>query len=284
MQPSSDAVQAADPGAFAARFRREILDTVNGVLIEKFGADERFSGIFEGGSTAMGRADEWSDIDFCIVSDPALNDVMFATVEDALARVRPIVHTWRVAEPGWGPGFAQRFYLLQDAPPFFFIDCSVLAPATAATFLERERHGEAVVYHDRNGALVPKPLDRTSFSARLRRRYEQIQACWPIYLTLVRKELARGRALDAHAFYATTLRFLVELVGMRYRPERFDFGWRYLHHDVPADVQQALQQWLYVAGPDHISTHLPAIDAMARRLVGEIAARPSILADAALPR
>lgn len=279
--PASD----ADPAALAAdpaAYRRRVLDAINAELTTQFTADERLSGVFEGGSAATGRADRFSDVDLCVVADATLNDALFAAIEAALGSVARICHTWRVADSAWGPGFAQRFYLLDPAPPFFFVDCSVLVPATASQFLERERHGEALVYFDRNATLKPTPLERAPLAARVRRRFEQIQACWPVYEILVRKELARGRALDAHAFYATVLRLLVELVGMRYRPERFDFGWRYLHHDAPPDVQAALQCWLYVPAPAQIEANLPAVAAMKSRLVDEICARPTILSDARL--
>jgi hypothetical protein len=268
---------AIDPLAF----RASLLDGLRSSLAERFGAEERFCGVFEGGSAATGRADRYSDIDLCLVAAPALNDALFEAVEAAVGNAAAITHTWKVADAPW-PGFAQRFYLLEPAPRFFFVDCCILEPDTAKTFLERERHGEALVYYDRRDTLRPTPLDRGAFAARLRKRFDQVQSAWPFYLLLVRKELARGRPLDAHAFYSTTLRLLVELAGMRHRPERFDFGWRYLHHDLPADLQSALQRWLYVDGPESIEGNLAAMDGLKSHLVAEIQARPSILEQAAL--
>jgi hypothetical protein len=57
------------------------------------------------------------------------------------------------------------------------------------------------------------------------RRFAQIRASWPIYRLTVGKEIARGHALDAFGLYGNGLvRPLIELAGMRYRPERFDYG------------------------------------------------------------
>lgn len=262
-------------------FRKRLLDGFQTTLTSQFGSEERFSGVFEGGSAATGRADRFSDIDLCLVAESSLNDALFEAIERTLAGVATITHTWKVADPPW-PGFAQRLYVLEPAPRFFLVDCCLLEPATAMQFLERERHGEALVYFDRGGTLRPASLDRSAFAARVRRRFDQVQSAWPIYMTLVAKELARRRPLDAHAFYSSALRLLIELVGMRYRPERFDFGWRYLHHDVPPELQADLQRWLYVGSPESIEGHLSAMDGLERRLVAEIAARPSILQRASL--
>lgn len=66
---------------------------------------------------------------------------------------------------------------------------------------------------------------------------------------------------------------MIELVGMRYRPERFDYGWRYLHQDLPADLQRRLEGFACLASAAQIAGHLPAIDRLAMGLMDELAAR-----------
>jgi hypothetical protein len=253
----------------AASFRDRVLQA----LLPALQGEPRLLACWEGGSVATGRADAFSDIDLCLVADADQTTVAFATVEAALAAVAPIAHTWRV-EPAAFPHLAQRFYLLAGAPPFFAVDCSVLTPAGVAQFMERERHGEPVVYFDRCGLIASRALDRAAHAEKMRRRFEQIRAAWPVYRMLVEKELARGRALDAIGYYLNgMLRLLVELAGLRFRPARFDFGWRYLHHDLPAEIQQQLRSFACFGSHQRIGALLPEVDALAARLIGEIEAQ-----------
>jgi hypothetical protein len=239
-------------------------DAIVGALTP-FTADPRFVAAFEGGSAATGRADAFSDIDLCVVADaaadPALNDALFAAIEAALQSIAPLSHVWPVADPPW-PGFAQKFYFLQGSPRFFAVDCSLMLPATGERFLEAERHGSALPLLDPHGWVQPRAMDRAAHDARRQRRLAQNRAAWPVYRMLVDKELARGRALDALGFYQAVLRLLVELAGLVHRPDRFDYGWRYLHHDLPPALQDALMQLAYVADPNAIAARLPQADAL----------------------
>jgi predicted nucleotidyltransferase len=253
----------------AVPFRARVLQA----LLPALRTEPHVLACWEGGSVATGRADAFSDIDLCLVAEADQTTAAFATVEVALAAAAPIAHTWRV-EPAAFPHLAQRFYLLAGAPPFFAVDCSVLTPAGVAQFMERERHGEPVVHFDRCGLIAPRALDRDAHAEKMRHRFEQIRAAWPVYRMLVQKELARGRPLDAIGFYLNgMLRLLVELAGLRFRPARFDFGWRYLHHDVPAELQQQLRSFACLDDHQRIGVLLPEVDALAARLIGEIEAQ-----------
>lgn len=261
---AADAAAANAAGAYRQRVRAALVDA-----LRPFGDDPAFFAAFEGGSAATGRSDAFSDIDLCVVAEPALNEALFAAIEAALTKIAPFEHVWTVLDAPW-PGFAQKFYLLQGAPRFFAVDCALLTADTARSFLEVERHGNAKVLFDPRGWVRPQHLNATAHEARLRRRLAQNRAAWPVYRMLVEKELARDRVLDAFGFYQALLRMLVELAGMQHRPARFDYGWRYLHHDLPRELQQALTQLAYVADADALAQRLPQADALHRRLSGQL--------------
>lgn len=252
------------PAAFRARIFAAVLPVLE--------ADPSVRGCWEGGSVATGRADLFSDIDLYVVADTPRHQPVLDTVERALESATPIRHVWPV-EPAPFPGVSQRIYLLDNAPRFFMMDCAVLTADGARPFLERERHGEPRILLDRDGAIGALPLDRVRHDTRVSQRLAQIRASWPVYRTVVEKELARGRSLDAIGFYFNgLLRPLIELLGMRYRPEKFDYGWRYLHYDLPADVQHQLETFAYVADAGRIGEHLPAIDRLVAALFAELGA------------
>jgi hypothetical protein len=263
-----------DPVAYRAR----VLDAVVDAL-RRFADDPGFHAVFEGGSAATGRLDAYSDIDLCVVADASLNEVLFASIEAALGKIAPVNHVWTVADAPW-PGFAQKFYLLDGAPRFFALDCSLMLPATGVQFLEVERHGAARVLFDPRQWIKPHPLDRATHAARLQRRRAQNLAAWPVYRLLVDKELARGRPLDAFGFYQALLRMLVEAAGLLHRPDRFDYGWRYLHHDLPPALQTQLEQLAYVGRLDDLAARLPQADSLHRALHAALATMPAASAAA----
>jgi hypothetical protein len=243
-------------------YRRQIKDAIVSALRTR----NDVAGCWEGGSAATGRLDEFSDIDLVIVASLDAADAIFAAVENAISAVGEISHRWHVDPPPF-QDTAQRFYFLAGAPRFFAVDCVIVTATGIAQFLERERHGEPQVEFDRTGQIAALPLDEQTLAARRAHRLGQLRGAVPIYLMLVEKELARDHLLEAFGFYQTLLRALIELLGMRYRPHRFDYGWRYVETELPEHAQHLIERYAFVA--DHgrlrqLSAELG--DELARRL------------------
>ena len=239
----------------AAHYRRAVIEAVIARLLP-IGA---IRALFEGGSAATGRLDDYSDIDLVVVAPLEAADEAFEAIEAALAPHR-ISHVWRVDPPAF-PGTAQRFYFLADAPRFFAVDCVVVAEAAAGQFLEHERHGTPLVYFDRTFKVRARPADRAALAERRTRRRQQLQGAVPIYAMLVEKELARGRPLEALGFYQALLRALLDVLGMAHRPDRFDFGWRYVETQLPEDERKRLARFAFVGDADALRERAPELAA-----------------------
>lgn len=233
----------------ASEYRRRVTARVVAALRD----EPEVEALFEGGAAARGRADEYSDIDLMVVAPPERAGWLFERIEEALADIAPIAHRWSVEPPGF-PDMAQRFYFLADAPRFFALDCSVLSPAAGATFLERERHGEPIVWLDRRGTITARPVDKAALAKRRRHRLDQVRGMVPVYAMLVDKEMARGHPLEALGFYQVLVKVLIELLGMQHRPERFDFAWRYVERELPEDAQALIAGHAYVGGADALAS------------------------------
>lgn len=229
----------------AANYRRRVIEAVIARLLPLAAV----RACFEAGSAATGRLDDYSDIDLVIVAPLNAADSAFSAVEAALGALAEITHQWRVEPPPFADS-AQRFYFLADAPRYFAVECVVITEAAVEQQLERERHGEPLVYFDRTGRIKPRPADRTALAALRGKRRTQLAGAAPVYAMLVDKELARGRPLDAYGFYQALLRLLLEVMGMQYRPDRFDFGWRYVETDLPRQERALLAHLAFVADDD----------------------------------
>ena len=246
----------------AASYRRILIERLIAGLLPL----EPVRACFEGGSAATGRLDDFSDVDLVIVAPLSASEALFDTIETALSSFTAITHRWPVEPPPF-PDTAQRFYFLADAPPFFAVDCVVVTETAVPQFLERERHGDPLVYFDRGGTIRARPVDQPTLAARRARRWRQLQGAVPVYAMLVDKELARNRPLEAMGFYQTLLRALLEVLGIEHRPDRFDFGWRYVESQMPEDARRLIAHFAFVGDPETLRKRAPELAAeLAQRL------------------
>jgi hypothetical protein len=155
-----------------ADYRTAIGDAICAVLVGRAGV----AALWEGGSAATGRLDEYSDIDSSSSSATA-------------SRV-----------------------------------CSSIAPETSGQCRSITRHS-------------PRAGPRGSCSCRA--QFPSTACC--------RKGTGAGHPLEALGFYQALLRALIELLGMRHRPDRFDYGWRYVESELPADAQALIRRYAFVA-------------------------------------
>jgi hypothetical protein len=218
--------------------------------------------LWEGGSAAFGRADSYSDVDLSLQVEPGRRDEAIALADEALAALSRVELRWRVPEPAWH-GHSQCFWRLADAGEYLLVDLAVMERGSAERFLERERHGDAVPLFDKGDWVVAEPLDEVELAASLRAKVETLRVVFPLFQCLAKKEVARGRFLEAAAaWHGHVLRPLVTLLRIRWSPARHDFGFRLIHEDLPAAVVEELRPLAWPAGPESLEKLLPAAEAL----------------------
>lgn len=194
------------------------------------------------GSDANGRTDAFSDIDLVIIVEDDRVEEAVALCEAAVRTVAPISFTLRLPQPTWH-GHDQVFWQFDGLPDYLMVDCVIeRRGTTAARFLEVERHGKPIVLFDREGLVRAEPFDRAGHERTVRQRLEALVPRFRLLQHLVRKAIWRGDIAEAADRYLTfTLRPLVELMRIRYCPDRFDFGMRYLRSDLPEPAWRAVE-------------------------------------------
>jgi predicted nucleotidyltransferase len=201
--------------------------------------------MWEGGSEAFGRTDEWSDIDVQVDVDDEKVAETLAQIEGVLEGLSPIQDRLEMPEK---PGYAQVFYRLRDASPFLLVDLCVMKRSYPDKFLEPEIHGRVVIHFNKGGALVVKPLDVEAQMTRIRPRREWFEKRFAMFHTMVEKEINRENypaAVDL--YYRLVLDSLIDALRLLHAPAHFDFKVPYLNHDLPKATYARLRNLFFVA-------------------------------------
>jgi len=226
--------------------------------------------MWEGGAAAFNRVDEWSDIDLQVdVDDDHVADVQ-AVVETALLGLSPFTHRHEMPQPAWH-GHYQTFYQFEKASPFLLLDFVVMKHSAPEKFIQPEQHGQAVVHFDKSGVVSAPPFNQAAHKAKIEQRLIALQALFPMFQTLTLKEIYRHNNLEAMAFYnAWTLRPLLEILRIRYCPDRFDFFSRYVYYDLPRDVVQQIEPLYFVSNISDLVTKREKAERLFNETLAEI--------------
>lgn len=226
-------------------------------LLEALRDNPKIIALWEGGSAATESTDQYSDIDLFALCT-CETDEAFDLMESAMP---PVTH--RYIEPA-GPDIKHRIYFHDAAPKHFFADIGIFSEDSRETLKERmliERHGTPVVFFDDKGLIKPHHVNKIAWQAKLENRNKELEAAFPIYILQVLKPLDRRQYTEAFAFYYHgLLRRLVELLGIRYRPYRYDFELRYLERDFPQKEQQAIHEYMKYVDPDDLRKKVALVD------------------------
>jgi hypothetical protein len=222
--------------------RQEIITA----LIQGLEPLEFVNAMWEGGSAAFNRLDQWSDIDLQFdVADDKVEET-FQAVQQVLEGLSPIDLLYRTPALPW-PGIFQIFYRLSRGGPYLLIDTAVIQHSAPDKLLEKPLHGEAIFYFDKIGLAHQPEFDWAALNDRLVKRVASLRTTFDLYQCMVTKEVYRQHPLDALMFYnSLTLRPLIEALRILYTPARHGFGIHYAYVDLPAEVSQRLEALYFV--------------------------------------
>ncbi|WP_293132972.1 hypothetical protein [Microcoleus sp. bin38.metabat.b11b12b14.051] len=85
-------------------------------------------------------------------------------------------------------------------------------------------------------------------------RFNQIKILFDLLQPLVKKEIYRGHLAEAIGNYHNwTLLPLVEILGMIYRPHRYDFELKYFSRDFPSAIVEILTPLFCIANLEDLA-------------------------------
>jgi hypothetical protein len=225
-------------------------DEITRVLSAKLKLLDFVFALWEGGATGFDRVDEWSDLDLRVDAvDERIIEVYLAA-EEALTALSPIEIRYEVPQPTWH-GHHQTFYRLKNASKFLVIDLVVMKHSSPEKYLEVELHGPMKVYFDKAGIVKTDHLDLDAWVKAMNDRLASLRLTFELFQVETLKELNRGNAIDALTYYHNaTLKPLIEVLRMKYKPEHYSYHTRYTYYDLPAEVTDRLEPLFFVLGAE----------------------------------
>ena len=228
--------------------------------------------LWEAGSAAFGRADDRSDLDLGVLARTGRHAEVWSAVDRAFDGLGGLVLRWHEPAPLF-PGLDKRIYRPRRASRWLQVDLGIFPESARELHVQSERHGRIVVLFDHTGRLagVP-PWDAAAHRQRLGEALHQNLMKWQAYHGWFRKELGRGRDVDAFLMHLhLTVTPLLAVLNLRHRPHRWDFGFRYVREELPADAVRTVERLCYVAGPAELEERFAEAERLLLATVEELA-------------
>lgn len=207
--------------------------------------------MWEGGAAAFDRLDAWSDLNLRFACPKGGTDAVFSAIETVIVDLGG--YDLKIpASPRPGYSYTQYLYRLKEAPSFQILDAVVFEEGSIPIEAP-ETHGHQPVYFDQEGVVKTLPFDFAAHAQGLPARLARLRDESELNRVFVTKELNRSQGIEALAGYQTfTLRPLLLVLGLRYRPTRATFDTRYVYHDFPEDVVRRLEKLFFVASIEEL--------------------------------
>jgi hypothetical protein len=224
--------------------------------------------LWEDGSAAFGRIDEFSDLDFGAIVRIGTADRVAEIIKAELLHVANIVREYRQLTYH---GDKQFFWQFEGFPPFAFVDISFIEQGSEAYRIDCGIHGTPIIHFDKCHVVHLEEENIESRHTRIAECVDRIGSVADLQPLLVRKHILRKQPLHAFGFYQRwMIQPLVELLRMKYCPQRSSFHMTYLMWDLPSAVTAELELLIMVKTSEEIERNLPRVAAWIQELLDEL--------------
>ncbi|MDQ3802402.1 MAG: hypothetical protein M3416_00880 [Acidobacteriota bacterium] len=224
--------------------------TLRDALVEVLIANPHVLAVWEAGSAAFERLDEYSDLDIGVLAEANSNQQIWEDALGLFERLGGLLLRWHEPNPVF-QGLDKNTFRFRRASRWLQLDLGIFTHPAKDLYNQPERHGRHRVLYDPHGMLEPPAWDKAAQLTALRKALHHEILRFGMYHDYFRKELFRGRNIDAFRMYtAFCVQPVAAVLGMLYRPTRWDFGLRYLHEDLPPEETARVERLCFLERPE----------------------------------
>jgi len=253
-----------EPADFAVNSRPQLTNAI----VSASRQHDAVLALWESGSEAFGRTDDYSDIDLTAVVAPNAVDDVATFLRSALEQVAPIANEYR---QNTFHGDSQYFWQFDGVSEFLLVDIDLLEKKSAPPAIDPSTHGNIRVHFDKCDCVLLAEEAPDARRLRVRETVARIDAVQDLQPLLLRKYLLRQNVLHCYGEYQRGLvRPLIELLRIKYCPARSSFQTTYIEWDLPAECVRRLEPLILVRGLDEMEENLPILQNWIRELTVEL--------------
>lgn len=213
---------------------------------------------WEGGSVATGFSDELSDLDLHLICHENDKEAVLTEMMEFLEKQFGIERSYRVPEPAWH-GFSQVYVKTKKTPEFFYVDFVVLGDDNVNKMTEENRHGIGELWVD-NGSITHDPLGEDEVLNICKTLYKKTIAHDFVLVLELKKAIKRGVYLELYPLYMAFLsRGIIPLLNIKERPDKADFGMRYIYREYSIEYAELIERMLKVTSVEDISENMAVL-------------------------
>ncbi len=224
---------------------------------------------WEGGSSATGYLDKYSDLDMYLVVSKDNHEAIYQQIIDFIEKTFGIEKMYRLPEPT-PHGFRQGFVKTIKTPKLFYIDFVIMDETVDDKYLESNRHGKADFWIDKIGLNISERQEKVTMKMTDAMYQATVSRDFLIILEL-EKQIARNNFLEAFPLYISFIsRCVVTLLNIKYRPEKSDFGMRYIYRDYPKEMANIIEDSFKVNSVNQLNDKYRELKVIYQDLIEEL--------------
>ncbi|MBI2850127.1 MAG: hypothetical protein HYX80_03680 [Chloroflexi bacterium] len=213
------------------------------------------------GADAYGAVDRYSDIDFWLdVRDGDENRIL-DEIEKSLSQLAELDFVYQPKHAH--PLIKHRILHLIDTPETLLIDVCIQSHSRDYEFVKGDYEQPKIIFN--RGGIKFREFDEAAFQKELEDRVYHLKMAFAQQSRVLAK-IERGDFLEALMYYSKwTLEPLVELLRIKYCPQKRGFHFKHSSRDLPGEVVEQLEYLSRVQSVEDIAEKIK----MASRLFDE---------------
>ncbi len=250
--------------------RSHFIETLASLLNKR----EDVLALWQCGSAAFSRTDQFSDIDIEAVVTAGSIETVTRYIKSAINSITPIAQEARLVHERE----VQYYWQLLRISRFAVVDLTLSEFRPGGYTIDTSIHSKPIVHFNRCEALrfcEESAQQREERVQSVRAHAEAFGWLHPIW---VEKHIKRGNRLQAYGEYQRSMiRPLIDLLRAKHCPQRSSWQTTYITFDLPPEVNARLERLMLVNILEEMHRNLPEVSEWRRELLTELQAETVIV-------